>query len=56
MSRRAHPKPLVKRAHELKSTGLGYGRVARAILKEFGVRVGESTIRDWTTYYSRGPG
>lgn len=56
MTRRAYPKPMVKRAHELKRTGLGYGRVARALKSEFGVRVGESTVRDWTTYYSRGPG
>lgn len=55
MTRRAHPQPMVKRAHELRAKGLSYGRIARMLGEEFGVYVGDATVRDWTTYFSRGP-
>ena len=55
MTRAAHPKPLVRRAHELREQGFGYGAIKRALWTEFQIDVGESTIRDWVTFWSRRP-
>lgn len=53
MTRRAHPREAVELAHQLRERGYGYGRIAREIYSRLGVRVGDSTVRDWVTYYLR---
>lgn len=55
MSRAAHPKQVMVRAHELRGLGHGYRTIKRALWAEFQIDVGESTIRDWVTYWSRQP-
>lgn len=47
---------MVKRAHALRSEGKSYAQIARALWTEFGIEVGQSTVRDWVSYYSRGQG
>jgi hypothetical protein len=54
MTRAAHPKEAVRLAHELRALGHGYGRIAREIYSRLGISVGESCIRDWVTYRTRG--
>lgn len=54
MSRAAHPRPVVQRAHALRAEGLSYRAIAGRLWTEFGVQVGEATVRDWVTYYTRG--
>lgn len=54
MSRAAHPRPLVLRALALRAEGLSYARIARTLFTEFGVEVGDATVRDWVTYRTRG--
>lgn len=53
MTRAAHPKTAVKLAHQLRAEGMSYGQIAKRIASELGVRVAESTVRDWVTYYAR---
>lgn len=54
MTRAAHPAPLVERAHALRAEGLSYRRIAGRLWVEFGIQVGEATVRDWVTYQTRG--
>lgn len=55
MTRRAYPKEMVERAHALRAEGRSYGGIAYALWVEFKIEVGDSTVRDWVSYYSRGP-
>lgn len=54
MSRAAYPKEMVNRAHELRKKGYSHSAISVRLFIEFHTSVGESTVRDWVKYFSRG--
>lgn len=54
MTRAAHPIHAVRLAQRLRHAGLTYEQIRRRIAEDLGLHVGYSTVRDWTTYYTRG--
>lgn len=50
---RRHRKEIVARVKQLHAEGQGYRRIVRAIEDETGVKLGQSTVRDWLAYNTR---